>query len=70
MAAALWFPYRAGPVDDVLRWAAGSLAVFRSLAGDGAPGVSLRGGTVVHRAPEPDLGWVRAVSVVRPAEAG
>ncbi|MDP9460521.1 MAG: FAD-binding oxidoreductase [Actinomycetota bacterium] len=70
VAAALWFPYRAGPAEDVLRWAAGSLAMFTTLAADGAPGVSLRSGTVVHRTPEPDLEWVRAVRGTRPAEAG
>ena len=70
VAAALWFPYRAGPANDVQRWAAGSLAMFTSLAADGAPGVFLRSGTVVHRTREPDLGWVRAVPGIRPADAG
>ena len=69
VAAALWFPYRAGPADDVLRWAAESLAVFTALAASGAPGVSLRAGTVVHRTPDPDLDWIRAVGGTRPAQA-
>jgi D-amino-acid oxidase len=67
VAAALWFPYRAAPADAVLRWAAASREVFTELAADPATGVALRPGTVVHRAPEPDLWWAPAVPGVRPA---
>ena len=70
MAAALWFPYRAAPADAVLRWAAGSLRAFTALAGDDATGVVLRAGTVVHRAPEPDLWWTPGIAGLRPATAG
>ncbi|MFP5369749.1 MAG: FAD-dependent oxidoreductase [Actinomycetes bacterium] len=70
VAAALWFPYRAAPSDAVLRWAAVSLQVFTGLAGDGAPGVVLREGTVVHRTPEPDLWWAPGIAGLRPALAG
>jgi D-amino-acid oxidase len=69
VAAALWFPYRASPAHEVLRWAATSLAVFGYLAGDGATGVRTVPGTVVHRTPEPDLWWTPAVPGVRPATA-
>jgi D-amino-acid oxidase len=69
VAAALWFPYRAAPADAVLRWAAGSLEVFTALAGDGATGVVLRDGTVVHRTPEPDLWWAPGIAGLRPATA-
>ncbi|SFP31174.1 D-amino-acid:oxygen oxidoreductase [Geodermatophilus dictyosporus] len=57
VAAALWFPYRAAPLDAVLRWGLASRAVFTALAGDPATGVTLRPGTVVHRTPGPDLWW-------------
>jgi D-amino-acid oxidase len=67
VAAALWFPYSAAPVDDVLRWAAVSLGVFTELAGDPSTGVALRPGTVVSRTAEPDLWWAPAVPVHRPA---
>jgi D-amino-acid oxidase len=67
VAAALWFPYRAAPVDAVLRWAAGSRAVFTALAGDEATGVVLREGTFVHRTPEPDLWWAPGIPGLRPA---
>ena len=67
VAAALWFPYRAAPADAVLRWAAGSLAVFTALAADAGTGVALRPGTVVHRTPEPDLSWAPGIAGIRPA---
>jgi D-amino-acid oxidase len=67
VAAALWFPYAAAPVDDVLRWAAVSLEVFTALAGDPATGVALRPGTVLSRTAEPDLWWAPAVPAHRPA---
>ena len=70
VAAALWFPYRAAPADAVLRWAARSLDVFTALARDGATGVLLRAGTVVHRTPEPDLWWAPGIAGLRPATAG
>jgi D-amino-acid oxidase len=70
VAAAVWFPYRAAPVDAVLRWAAASLEVFGGLAGDPSSGVALRPGTVVHRAAEPDLWWAPGVRGHRPATPG
>jgi len=67
VAAAVWFPYRAAPVDRVLRWATTTLGVLTGLAADPATGVRLRPGTVVHRTPEPDLWWAPAVPEHRPA---
>jgi D-amino-acid oxidase len=67
VAAALWFPYRAAPADDVLRWATTSLDVLRHLAHDRSTGVRMMPGTVVHRTPEPDLWWAPAVAGHRPA---
>lgn len=67
VAAALWFPYSAAPVDAVLRWAAATLAVLTELAADPATGVRLLPGTVVSRTPEPDLWWAPAVPSHRPA---
>ncbi len=69
VAAALWFPYRAAPAGDVLRWSATSLDVLSYLAEDRATGVRMVPGTVVHRTPEPDLWWAPAVPDVRPATA-
>ncbi|QFZ20176.1 NAD(P)/FAD-dependent oxidoreductase [Saccharothrix syringae] len=61
VAAAVWFPYEAGPADAVLRWGAESLRAFTALAADPRTGVSLRRGLVLHRTPEPDLWWTAAV---------
>ena len=69
VAAALWFPYRAAPVDAVLRWGATSLAAFHGLADDPATGVTLRPGIVAHRTSAPDLWWTPAVAEHRPATA-
>ncbi len=67
VAAALWFPYRAAPAGEVLRWAATSLDVLRYLAETPSTGVRMLPGTVAHRSPEPDLWWARAVPGHRPA---
>jgi D-amino-acid oxidase len=67
VAAALWFPYRAAPAADVLRWAATSLDVLRYLAENPSTGVAMVPGTVLHRSPEPDLWWAPAVPGHRPA---
>jgi D-amino-acid oxidase len=67
VAAAVWFPYAAAPLDAVLRWGAVSLDRFTGLADDAATGVRLRPGTVVHRTADPDLWWAPAVPDHRPA---
>ena len=69
VAAAIWFPYRAAPPDAVVRWSAASLSAFTALAADPDTGVVLRPGTVVHRAPQPDLWWAPAVPAHRPARS-
>ena len=69
VAAALWFPYRAAPAAEVLRWAATSLDVLRYLAETPSTGIRMVPGTVLHRSPEPDLWWARAVAGHRPATA-
>jgi D-amino-acid oxidase len=45
------------------------LQVFSTLADDPATGVALREGTVVHRAPEPDLWWTPGIAGLRAATA-
>jgi D-amino-acid oxidase len=67
VAAALWFPYRAAPPQEVLGWATTSLRAFTALADDPRTGVALRPGTVVHRIPAPDLWWAPSVTGHRPA---
>jgi D-amino-acid oxidase len=67
VAAAVWFPYRAGASPSMPRWLARSLARFAELADDPATGVDLREGTVVERAPGADRAWTAAVPAAREA---
>jgi len=57
VAAAFWYPYRAGPRDKVMQWGAATYARLRSLADDPATGVVRR--PIVHRYAEaaPDPWW-------------
>src|SRR5437763_6100740 len=41
VAAAMWFPYDAEPVDQVIAWALQSYEVFRELSRDPTTGVSM-----------------------------
>jgi len=71
VAAALWFPYRAWPAEDVTRWAGRSRDVFGALTTDESTGVLLRRGRELRRATAPDPWWAAAVPDLRrlqPAE--
>ena len=67
VAAAVWFPYRAGASPSMATWLARSLARFTELAADPASGVDLRAGTVVERRPGADRSWTAAVTDAREA---
>jgi D-amino-acid oxidase len=67
VAAAIWFPYLAEPLEQALRWGARSLDVFAELARDPSTGVLLREGLVIHREPQPDLRWASVLDGHRPA---
>ena len=45
VAAAIWYPYRAGPVDRVREWGERSFAAFEALAADPETGVRMAAGT-------------------------
>ena len=60
VAAALWYPYLALPVDRVRVWGADSYRTFAGLAGE-ETGVRMLSGTEVHAARTPDPWWVDAV---------
>ncbi|MDQ4037954.1 MAG: FAD-binding oxidoreductase [Actinomycetota bacterium] len=62
VAAAMWFPYRAFPLDRVLAWSMTSLRVFQALADDPATGVAMRYGTQLHRSADPDLWWAEQLT--------
>src|SRR4051812_3202302 len=67
VAAAVWFPYRAGASPAMATWLARSLARFAELATDQATGVDLRAGTVVERFSGADRSWTAAVPDAREA---
>lgn len=67
LAAAVWFPTRAGPRDKVLDWGRRTFAELARQAADGVPGVVMRESLTLYRAaPEPQW-WADAVGEVRPA---
>jgi D-amino-acid oxidase len=61
VAAALWYPYRAFPFEQVTAWSARSYAVFAELADVPGTGVAMRSGTELLREDEGDPWWASAV---------
>jgi len=68
VAAALWYPYRAAPVERVTAWAARTYAELRALASDEASGVVLRRGTEVLRRDSATPPWAAVVPGFRRSE--
>jgi D-amino-acid oxidase len=67
VAAALWYPYRADPQDQVVRWGSTSYAEFAELAEkDLASGVRMVAGTDLHRERAPDPWWRSVVRDPKP----
>ena len=70
IAAAVWYPYRAFPVDRVLHWGAVAYGAFRELVGKPDTGVILA--NVLDLQPEPqaaDPWWAESVDGFRHARA-
>lgn len=65
VAAALWYPYRAWPIEAVTRWAARTREVLAELARADDTGVLLRAGRDLYRSPAPDPWWAAAVPDLR-----
>jgi D-amino-acid oxidase len=70
VAAALWYPYRALPVDRVTAWSAATYAWLASLAGTDGSGVRMLRGTELMAADAPDPWWRDAVPDLRRTSAG
>lgn len=67
LAAAVWFPTRAGPREKVLDWGRRTFDTLAGQARDGVPGVVMRESLTLYRAePEPQW-WAAAVGPIRPA---
>ena len=69
LAAAVWFPTRAGPRDKVLDWGRRTFTELAAQARAGVPGVVMRESLALHRAPPPEQWWADAVGEVRAARA-
>ncbi|MEJ7603632.1 MAG: FAD-dependent oxidoreductase [Kofleriaceae bacterium] len=67
IAAAIWFPYRAGPIDKVLRWAATTRGWLEALAGDRDAGIDLVTGYEItpDAATAPAPWWTADLAVAR-----
>lgn len=61
VAAAIWYPYRAFPLDRVLAWSARSYDVFGGLAGVDGTGVTVRSGIELFAARQDEPWWRSAV---------
>ena len=67
VAAAIWYPYKAGPVEAVAAWSRASYAEFARLARDPASGVVMRSGVELLPASERDSAWRSEVVGLRAA---
>jgi D-amino-acid oxidase len=61
VAAALWYPYRAYPLEKVTAWSAQSYREFETLAKLDDTGVVMLEGTELHRAMTADPWWLSAI---------
>jgi D-amino-acid oxidase len=61
VAAAIWFPYRAFPVDRVVGWGARTFEVLQGFSGEPGSGVRMRDGRQLFREPVQDPWWAPAV---------
>jgi D-amino-acid oxidase len=68
LAAAVWFPTRAGPRDRVLDWGTHTYAELAAQASAGVPGIVMRESLMLYREPPPEPWWAGAVGGVRAAE--
>jgi D-amino-acid oxidase len=71
VAAAIWYPYRAYPQAEVLRWGRQAFGVFERMAASPESGVRMGATKELFRDPVPDPWWRAAVADLRrcrPAE--
>ena len=67
IAAAVWYPYKAYPVDRVTAWGAAAYQQFLALSADPAAGVDVLEATELLAEPADDPWWVAAVTGFRHA---
>lgn len=67
VAAAIWYPYKAGPAAQVAAWSRAGYRVFAELARDARTGVALRTGVELLPASERAAAWRSEVAGLRAA---
>lgn len=67
VAAAIWYPYRATPLDRVLAWAGVTFREFLRLSADPSTGIVMRDGLELFRGPVDDPPWALLVPGFRRA---
>ncbi|MDT7691666.1 MAG: D-amino-acid oxidase [Pseudonocardiales bacterium] len=67
LAAAVWFPTRAGPREKVLAWGARTYTALAEQAAQGVPGIVMRESLMLFREPPGEQWWASAVGGVRAA---
>ncbi len=70
VAAALWYPYKAHPVDRVTSWGRIAFQKFKELESVEGSGILMSNVLELKPAPSPDPWWVKAVDGFRHATAG
>jgi D-amino-acid oxidase len=65
VAAAIWYPYRAYPEREVLRWGRRTFEVLETLAADPKTGVRMREGLELRRERAGEPWWAEAIPGVR-----
>jgi D-amino-acid oxidase len=61
VAAAIWYPYKAYPEDNVLSWGCRTFEIFEELSDTPESGILMREGVEIWRQPVPDPSWAGAV---------
>lgn len=69
LAAAVWFPTRAGPRDRVLDWGRRTFDELAAQARAGVPGVVMRESLALYRSAPDRPWWAAAVEGLRPARS-
>jgi D-amino-acid oxidase len=69
-AAAIWYPYRAFPFEQVTAWSALSYKEFETLADVADTGVQMLDGTEFHREKSADPWWMGAVPALTRVRVG
>ncbi|MCS7012182.1 MAG: FAD-dependent oxidoreductase [Chloroherpetonaceae bacterium] len=65
VAAAIWYPYNARPIERMKGWCKAAFERFKQLAADPAAGVSMVDFIALYAEPTPNLWWRETVEQIR-----